>query len=266
MQRPNAVFDLTVNLMKTPISIQLYSLRTLPSLPDILDTAGSAGYRHVELIGSHLDNAASVKQALDERGLSVSSAHVGIGALRDRFDAVMEACKTLGFTQLFMPSVPPDERQSPEPYWTSLGRELGRMALRARDHGIELGYHNHNWELRVQADGRTALECLFAGAGKSPLTWQVDVAWLVRGDADPVEWLERYQDRIVSVHAKDLAPAGTKTDEDGWEDVGHGVLDWRNTLAPASVKCGARWLVAEHDKPSDPARFARNSFAFLDSL
>jgi Xylose isomerase-like TIM barrel. len=115
--------------------------------------------------GSHLDNAASVKQALDERGLSVSSAHVGIAALRERFDVVMQACKTLGFTQLFMPSVPPEERQSPEPYWTFLGRELGQMAWRARDKGIELGYHNHNWELRVQADGRTALQCMFTGAG-----------------------------------------------------------------------------------------------------
>ena len=69
---------------------------------------------------------------------------VGIAALRERFDVVMQACKTLGFTQLFMPSVPPEERQSPEPYWTFLGRELGQMAWRARDKGIELGYHNHN--------------------------------------------------------------------------------------------------------------------------
>jgi hypothetical protein len=44
------------------------------------------------------------------------------------------------------------------------------------------------------------------------------------------------------------------------------VLDWRGRLAQAAIDSGARWLVAEHDKPSDPARFARNSFAFLNSL
>jgi sugar phosphate isomerase/epimerase len=252
--------------MKIPLSIQLYSLRTLPTLEQVLDTVKSAGYRHVELIGSHLDDASRVRQALDERGLSVSSSHVGLVALRQRFDAIMAACKTLGFTQLFMPSVPPDERPSPEPYWTELGRELGQMALRAKDRGIDLGYHNHHWELKEQSDGRSALECLFAGAGASPLTWQADVAWLARGGADPVAWLQRYRDRVVSVHAKDLAPAGTKLDEDGWEDVGHGVLNWRTGLAAACVANGARWLVAEHDKPSDPARFARNSFAFLNSL
>jgi sugar phosphate isomerase/epimerase len=252
--------------MKTPISIQLYSLRNLPSLDAILDNAKAAGYSHVELIGSHLDDAANVRRALDARGLKVSSAHVGMAALRDRFEAIMQACKTLGFTQLFMPSVPPEERQSPEPYWTALGRELAQMAWRAKDHGIELGYHNHHWELKQQADGRTALDCLFAAAGKAPLKWQADVAWLVRGGADPAVLMAQYADRVTSVHAKDLAPANTKLDEDGWEDVGHGVLDWRGTLAAASVKNGAQWLVAEHDKPSDPARFARNSFAFLNSL
>jgi sugar phosphate isomerase/epimerase len=252
--------------MNTPLSIQLYSLRTLPGLADVLDTVKAAGYRNVELIGSHLDDAANVRQQLETRGLAVSSAHVGMAALRERFDAIMTACKALGFTQLFMPSVPPSERQSVEPYWTSLGRELGQMALRAKDRGIQLGYHNHHWELTAQADGRTALDCLFAGAGNAPLTWQADVAWLVRGGADPVALMQQHKARVVSVHAKDLAPAGTKADEDGWADVGHGVLDWRGRLAQAAVDNGARWLVAEHDKPSDPARFARNSFAFLNSL
>ncbi len=252
--------------MKTPLSIQLYSLRTLPGLPEVLDTVKAAGYYNVELIGSHLDDAANVRQQLDQRGLAVSSSHVGMTALRERFDTIMAACKTLGFTQLFMPSVPAEERQSAEPYWTNLGRELGQMAQRAKEQGVQLGYHNHHWELNVQANGRTALDCLFAGAGEAHLTWQADVAWLVRGGADPVALMRKHKSRVVSVHAKDLAPEGGKLDEDGWADVGHGVLDWRGQLAQAAIDSGARWLVAEHDKPSDPARFARNSFSFLNSL
>jgi sugar phosphate isomerase/epimerase len=252
--------------MKPQLSIQLYSLRTLPSLTSILDVAKAAGYRNVELIGSHLDAAKDVHLELQQRGLAVSSAHVSMAALRERFDVVMAACKSLGFSKLYMPSVPPVERDNPEPYWTKLGQELGEMAVEALSHGVELGYHNHHWELKLQADGRTALDCLFSGAGQSPLKWQVDVAWLVRGGADPLHWFAKEAHRINSVHAKDLAPAGTKMDEDGWEDVGHGVLDWRGSLASAAAAHGAQWMVAEHDKPSDPVRFANNSFAFLSSL
>ena len=94
--------------------------------------------------------------------------------------------------------------------------------------GIHLGYHNHNWELQPKDGATTALELLFAEAEGSPLTWQADVAWLVRGGAEPETWLRRYSDRLVSAHVKDIAPPGTKLDEDGWADVGAGVLDWQN--------------------------------------
>lgn len=248
-----------------PISIQLYSLRNIEGLEPQLDVVQAAGYRHVELIGSHLDDAAGTKARLDARGLTPSSSHVGMAALREKPEAIAAACQLLGIKQLFMPSVPPDERDSPAEYWAALGRELGQLALTFKAQGIDLGYHNHHWELQRKADGRTALECLFEGARDTPLTWQADVAWLVRGGVDPAEWLNRYRDRVVSVHAKDLAPSGEKLDEDGWADVGSGVLDWHR-LARVCREAGAQWLVAEHDKPNDPVRFTRASYAFLSSL
>jgi sugar phosphate isomerase/epimerase len=248
-----------------PHSIQIYSLRTLGSLDAQLDCLAAAGHRHVELIGSQLDDAAATRAALDARGLTASSSHVGMAALRERPEQVIAACQTLGFTQLFMPAVPPDERDSDGDYWLALGRELGALAQRFEGEGISLGYHNHHWELQPKAGGANALERLFQGAEGSPLSWQMDVAWLVRGGADPLAWMQRAAGRIVSLHAKDLAPAGEKLDEDGWADVGTGSLDWP-TLARAGRTAGALWIVAEHDKPNDPARFARNSQAFLSQL
>jgi sugar phosphate isomerase/epimerase len=247
------------------ISIQLYSLRGLGSVDLELDTAKAAGFRHVETVGSHLDNAASVAAKMKLRGLTASSSHVSLGALRERPEAVIAGCRTLGIGQLFMPPVPPPERDMPAPGWTALGCELGGMAERFQSEGIRLGYHNHNWELTPKDGAKTALDLLFGAATGSPLTWQVDVAWLVRGGADPKAWIERYKDRVVSAHVKDIAPAGQGLDEDGWADVGHGVLDWRD-LWRCCRAAGARWMVVEHDKPSDPARCARRSFAFLSTI
>jgi hypothetical protein len=45
-----------------------------------------------------------------------------------------------------------------------------------------------------------------------------DLAWIVRGHADPVAEIKRYASRIVSAHIKDIAPAGQCADEDGWAD------------------------------------------------
>jgi sugar phosphate isomerase/epimerase len=247
------------------LSIQLYTLRSLNDLDRILDAVADAGFRYVECIGSHLDDPATTKAKLDARGLKASSSHVGLAALRERPEALVEACRTLGIDQLFMPAVPPDQRAMAADGWRALGKELGAMSDRLRGQGIELGYHNHNWELEPKEDGRTALELLFDAAGGSPLTWQVDVAWLVRAGADPERWLERYRDRITSAHVKDIAPAGQNEDQDGWADVGSGVLDWR-ALWRACREAGARWMVVEHDKPKDPAASARASFAFLRQI
>jgi sugar phosphate isomerase/epimerase len=164
-----------------------------------------------------------------------------------------------------MPAVPPEQRAMAADGWRALGRELGELAERFKAQGVELGYHNHHWELEPKEGDRTALELLFEAAEGSPLSWQADVAWLVRGGVEPKAWLERYRDRLVSAHVKDIAPAGQNEDEDGWADVGAGVLDWRD-LWQACRDAGARWMVVEHDKPGDPARSARASFDFLNSM
>ena len=247
------------------LSIQLYTMRSLGDLDRVLDAVADAGYRHVETVGSHLDDAASTRARLDARGLDVPTSHVSLAALRERPDAVVDACRTLDCAELFMPAVPPEQRDMAAAGWRALGQELGELAERLQGQGIRLGYHNHHWELKPKEGGKTALELLFEAAGGSPLTWQADVAWLVRGGVEPKAWLERYRSRLTSAHVKDIAPTGQNEDEDGWADVGAGVLDWKS-LWQACRHAGARWMVVEHDKPKDPARTARASFAFLSGM
>lgn len=130
---------------------------------------------------------------------------------------------------------------------------------------MRLGYHNHDWELAQKGDGKTALDHLFEGAGTSPLAWEADIAWIVRGGADPEALLSRYSSRVTAVHVKDLAPSGENVEEAGWADVGSGVLDW-HALWPVCVASGARLMVVEHDKPADPISSITNSFNYIAKM
>ena len=99
-------------------------------------------------------------------GLTASSSHVSLAALREKPDAIVEACSTLGFTDLFMPAVPPDQRDMAADGWRSLGRELGetseqRDAIAARPlqvlehHQDRLGLPaEHRFDRAHQARGR----------------------------------------------------------------------------------------------------------------
>jgi sugar phosphate isomerase/epimerase len=105
------------------------------------------------------------------------------------------------------------------------------------------------------------MEHLFAERG---LDFELDVAWLIRGGADPVAWTNRLTGRIAACHVKDIAPPREKANEDGWADVGEGTVPW-GKLWPLIVKAGSPLMIAEHDNPSDFERFAATSLKAMST-
>jgi sugar phosphate isomerase/epimerase len=245
----------------TPIeglSFQLYSARTLEPMEAQFELLAGLGYKKVEPFGGLLNDPQRLKSQLEVHGLSMPTSHVGLDRLRDDPVAAVQLCRGLGVQTIYAPAPPLGERVGGEAEWTALGRELDRIGKIVTAEGLRFGWHNHHWEFAKAADGRRYLDILLEQA--PDLLWQADLAWMVRGGADPITELRRYAGRIKSVHVKDIAPAGTCLDEDGWADPGHGVLDW-STLLPVLKQIGVNLFVAEHDKPNDVARFARRAFA-----
>ncbi|MGP9818701.1 sugar phosphate isomerase/epimerase family protein [Salinarimonas sp. NSM] len=251
--------------MPATLSIQLYSLRAHGGLLDRLDVARAAGFRHVEAVASLLDEPAAFRDALDARGLSAPSTHVPLTALRERLDETVRAARTIGIRRLAVPALHPPDRPGDAQGWRAVGAELGGHAKRLADEGLTLAFHNHHWEVEPLADGTMPLDLLLDAGAADGLLWQADVAWLVRGGDDPAARLARHAGRLASVHVKDIAPAGEALDEDGWADVGHGVLDWTDLWRRAR-EAGADLMIAEHDAPRDAARFASRSFAAMRRL
>ena len=134
--------------------------------------------------------------------------------------------------------------------------QLAGAPIRAE--GLNFAWHNHDFEFVPTAEGVIPQEALFEGG--PGLSWEMDVAWVIKGGEDPLEWIEAHGHRLVAAHVKDIAPAGENLDEDGWADVGHGEVDWPAIMA-ALRDVGVCNFIMEHDNPSDDARFARRSLA-----
>ncbi|MGF1619494.1 MAG: sugar phosphate isomerase/epimerase family protein [Rhodomicrobiaceae bacterium] len=244
------------------LSIQLYTLRHYGSLETQLEALAGIGFRRVEITGAHLEDAKETRTKLDEFGISAPTGHVNMAMLRERLDWVAGQAHVIGIEELYMPALPDAERFMPADCWRQVGEELGQMASKMKSHGVALGYHNHDWELTLFADGTTPLAHLFAGAEGSPLTFEADLAWIVRGGADALETIRPLQDRLTALHVKDLAPEGTNAEEDGWADIGAGTLDWPHLWSEGRAM-GARWMVLEHDNPKNPIAFAEASRNYL---
>ena len=246
----------------TEISYQLYSSRNFPDLARQAAMLAGIGLRNVEPFGGQFADAAALKEVLDRNGLRAPTAHIGAPAWRNEFDTMVGKLKQLGVETAILPAPPPDERQGDKAHWTRLGEELRGYARRLADHGLRFGWHNHAFEFAPLPDGSLPLDWLL---GEEPdLLLQLDIAWAVKGGADPVALMDKYRERIVSFHVKDLAAPGEAADEDGWADAGHGTLDWA-ALVPAMRRTPATVWVLEHDNPNDDARFARRAFAAVSS-
>jgi sugar phosphate isomerase/epimerase len=244
------------------LSIQLYSLRHYGDLESQLAGLAKIGFRRVEITGGHLENAADTRSRLGAYGISAPTGHVTMAMLRERLDWVAEQAHIIGMEELYMPALPDTERTMAPDGWRRAGAELGWMAARLKAHGLALGYHNHDWELKPFPDGSTPLAHFFAGADGSPLTFEADLAWILRGGADPLETITPLKERLTAVHVKDVAAPGDKLDEDGWAYIGEGTMDWPD-LWRKSLELGAKWMILEHDKPNEPLGFAEVSRNYL---
>lgn len=251
----------------TDLSLQLYSGRNYP-LDSVIQTASRLGYMYVEgyggtdtatggLSGLYV-NAPALRAKLDAAGLSMPTAHMGLDLVESP-ERALEVTRTLGINTVICPWLPPNLRPTDAAGWKALGERLGRAAVPFQRAGLTFGYHNHDFEFLPLPDGRFPMDVLIEAA--PGISVEVDIAWVYRGNADPFPWLEKHGSRIVAIHVKDIAAKGENTAEDGWADVGHGTLPWRELMATVKSKTAAKYFVAEHDNPSDFARFAERTIA-----
>lgn len=247
------------------VSFQLYSARDFTPWENVVPMVAEAGYTQVEGFGGVYRDAPAFRALLDANGLSMPSGHYfPLGQFEEGLDTSIAAAKTLGMERLFCPA-PEDLWRSgtDAANWIALAKRLHEAGKRVNDAGFRFGWHNHHWEFMPLPGGEIAMELILEHA--PDIEWEMDVAWVVRGGADPMDYIRRHGDRITTAHVKDIAPAGTCEDEDGWADVGHGVMDWK-ALTSALRGIGVDLFVMEHDKPSDAARFARRSIQAFRSF
>lgn len=247
----------------TKLGFQLYSARNFQPFSDVFALIAKAGYSEVEGYGAlyaSVDDAAlsTLKADLESHGLTMPTGHFGLDFLEKEPETVLKIARTLGIEAIYCPYVLPEARPSDAAGWFAFGERLQKAGKPYRDAGLAFGWHNHDFEFVTLEDGTTPQEQIFAGG--PDLQWEADIAWIIRGGADPFAWIERYGDRITAVHVKDIAPKGENTDEDGWADVGHGTVDWKGLIAALKGK-PVKHFVVEHDNPKDIARLATRSIA-----
>lgn len=249
----------------TDVSFQLYSARNFPPLSDVLKTVAASGYSQVEGYGAlyaSLDDAAiaDLRADLDANGLTMPTAHFSLDLLEADPVRALQIANVLGIKAIYCPHIAADQRPEDAAGWHAFGERLEAAGKPFRDAGLDFGWHNHDFEFVALADGSIPQDHIFAGGPN--LSWEADIAWVIRGGGDPFAYIEKYGKRITAVHVKDIAAAGENTDQDGWADVGYGTVEWAK-LYKALASTSAKYYVVEHDNPKDYKATAERSIASI---
>lgn len=230
----------------------------------LLSQLPSIGITRVEGYGGVYNDPATYRSAMDANGISMPSGHLALDDIEADFDAMMLIVTTMGMSKVYAPYLEEKDRPTTSAGYIALAQRLDMAAKRFAEKGISFGWHNHDFEFVALEDGSIPMNVLLEHAPN--IKWEADLAWIVRGNSDPLDYIQRFGSRMSAIHVKDIAPAGTNTEEDGWADLSAGTMDWAALLSACRALNEDLIYILEHDKPSDPVAYASRSASAFNAL
>ncbi len=182
-------------------SVQLYSLRD--AIAEDLDKAiarvREIGYENVEPY-AFVERVDDLERAFQATGLKAPSGHVAVIDAEDTAP-IWDAAKRLGIQTVIDPFIPTDRWQTADDV-KKIADRVNELTAEAAGHGLQFGYHNHQWEFTNKVDGRTVYD-LFVEQLAPETVLEVDTFWATVGGADAPAVLRSLGDRVVAIHVKD---------------------------------------------------------------
>ncbi len=250
-----------------PIALQLYSVRNemAQDFKGTLQKVKDMGYDGVEFAGLFGNSPEEIKAMCKEIGLTPISAHVPLADMLADVDKVIADYKTIGCEYIVVPYVTEERRPGGE-LFMQMVEEIRAIGEKAKEAGLVLLYHNHDFEFTKLESGEFGLDYLYSAVPADLLQTELDECWVRYAGQDPVEYLKKYEGRAPVVHLKDYyvegeqvgdpyALIGLNEDEKKantafeFRPLGYGVQDVA-ALVKTSEEVGSKWLVVEQDQPS----------------
>ena len=246
-------------MVRPALSVQLYTLRDrlMADPASTIHAVAELGLTAVEPFGLS-EAAARLGPLLAAAGLTAPTAHGTLLASDEAAAATFEAAALLGTGTVFDPFVPEDRWRSRDDVAATAAR-LNDVARQSADRGLDVGYHNHWWELENRIDGVTALE-VFADLLDERVVLELDAYLAAVGGEDPVALVRRLGERVVALHIKD-GPLTRETKDQ--QPAGHGAMPIAELLAAAPE---ARLVLEFDDYSGDLLDGIAQAKATVDSI
>lgn len=247
------------------IGIQTYTVREQmdQDFEGTLRTLREIGYEGAELCQFYGRSGAQIRDIFARTGLTLVSMSFSLDDVCDDCAAKIREVKQTG-TRYAVISWLDQARRRGTDRWEQTLQELRQVACVCRENGLQLLYHNHDFEF-CKHDGSYDYDQMMQQVPQ--LYAEPDVGWITAAGLSPVAFLQKYSGRVPLVHAKDIE-GRIDFETFQYRTVGEGILDWRAVLS-AAQKAGTEWIVLEQDLPDGgrtPMACAEAGYTFLRKI
>ncbi len=264
------------NAYRKNIGIQLYTLRKeLGSDPaGTLKKVAADGYKQVELYG--FPNADPLIAGAKDAGLEIHSAHFEWDAVVNPKDAAMsdfskilEKARETGLSHLVIPYLKEPNRRTLDDY-KKVAAHANQAAATAKTAGIQLSYHNHNFEFEPKEGGKSGYD-VFMEEFSPDMQFEIDVFWVKAAGMDPVALIKKLHGRVSQLHLKDLKEGvGTPSfsnalPAEAFQPLGTGIIAMEPIIVAARA-AGVKHCHVEQDQSPDAMADIARSIAYLRKL
>jgi len=256
---------LVANPLGLPIGCQTWPVRetigkdlagTLRELKgmgfQMIEMCSPAGYTQYGFGPLAAMTPAELREKIHAAGLGCVSCHFGFKELRDHLDARLAFATGLGLKQMIISTFAlPESAKMAD--WMHAVEEANKIGQRTREAGIQLGFHNHDFEFH-KIDGELIYDRLMSAFDPKLVKMQFQVS-VIRLGYRAADYFEKYPGRFISIHLQDWSPSEKKE-----VALGQGIVDWKRLFA-AAKKSGAKNYFVETEQADLKA-----SAAFLKRL
>ncbi|MHC4886772.1 MAG: sugar phosphate isomerase/epimerase family protein [Planctomycetota bacterium] len=235
--------------MAPKITVQLYSVREQASADyeGTIRAIAAMGFENVEPAGFPGTTPAEAAKLFGELGLSAPSCH-GPLPVGENKNQIIEDALMLGHKYLITGCPPAFKENFKDHDAVKATAELYcEAAEEAAQHGLQVGYHNHDWDL-ISIDGKPGYHTFLENTPDSVL-WEADLFWVARAGINPVDFVKEIGARGKVLHCKDGAVSQEGTFKEAETEDGKIMVSDSSPFLPAGtgqVDLKAAAAVAEH--------------------
>ena len=263
------VFQMSIQQMSAQeFGIQLYSLRNQfkKDVSGSLKTISDWGLTNLEGGNTYGLSFNEFDALLNQYNLDVVSVGASYDDLRDNPEKALASAKQFGAKYVMCAWIPHNGNDFDINKVKEAVAVFNTAGKLLKDAGITLAYHAHGYEFRPYEEG-TLFDYMAENANN--FAFEMDVFWVQHGGADPMTLLNKYPDKFVLFHLKDMEKSvvGNNT---GHEDVetnvvlGTGQVDIEG-IVKRGMELGVEYMFIE-DECSRVIEQVPQSLLFLKGL